>query len=102
MKRYTLTLSIFAFLLPMTTVNAKAETPIESAYESVKDSSASKTRLSELKSIHKSTLEPHERKELRQEIRQERKNLKEPDTRGGLWISLAPLLVVVALIIILL
>lgn len=99
MNRQTLSISVIMLSFLFASGNAKAES-ISEPVESI-DSNTLMIRLNELKSINKTALTNHDRKELRQEVRQVRGQLKEPGAGGGIWISILPLLVVIALIIIL-
>jgi hypothetical protein len=103
MNQKIISISIVTFLslLPIGNANAVSKSEQNEKYADSTSLSDLKIRLNELKSINKSSLTFQERRELRQEVRQVNNHLKEPGAGGGIWISLLPVLVVIALIIIL-
>ncbi|MBK7871481.1 MAG: hypothetical protein IPJ74_12805 [Saprospiraceae bacterium] len=104
MKRYTLCVAVafmlFSFIpMQMKAVIGTNPVPVAAPVESA-EVNALTLRLTEIQAINKSTLSSDEKKELRQETRSIKKQLKA--LNRGVYISLGSVIIIVLLLILLL
>src|SRR6185503_10712232 len=101
MKKVVLCVSMSVLLVSVVSVSCAAAEPVSTGKSSEPtEALVLMERLEELKSVDRSNMTAPEKKQLRKEIRFVSNQLDEPGSDGGLFISLAPTLLVIILIII--